>query len=366
MKIELENNKVFFENKGFKKEIHPFWLRERVSGDNFVDKATKQRLFDPTELKENIQINSMSLSNDFLEITFDDGVHTKLSIQNILKEFSNINDVKHIKKIKWDSSLKNFNDFEFKEDFFEKEEMYKALISFYQYGFVIFKKVPTKNNFIVNFANSIGSIRRTNFGEFFNVKSKPNPNDLAYTSLPLAPHTDNPYRNPVPCIQILHCIENEVTGGLSTLVDGYTVTEKLKKDFPKYYKILTEIKVRFQFIDQSVVLENWAEMIQLDELGEFKQVRFSPRLDFVPLIDKEKLELYYSARKKISELYNSDDYRIEFKLLPGDLLMMDNYRLLHGRTTYDANEGNRFLQGCYIDYDSTEGKLKHLKRKFNF
>ena len=365
MKIELEHNKVFFENKGFKKEIHPFWLRERVDGDNFVDKATKQRLFDPTELKENIQINSMSLSNDFLEITFDDGVHAKLAIQNILKEFLNINDVKHIKKINWDSSFKNFNDFEFKEDFFEKEEMYKALISFYQYGFVIFKKVPIKDNFIVSFANSIGSIRRTNFGEFFNVKSKPNPNDLAYTSLPLAPHTDNPYRNPVPCIQILHCIENEVTGGLSTLVDGYTVTEQLKKNFPNYYDILTKIKVRFQFIDQNVVLENWAEMIQLDEFGEFKQVRFSPRLDFVPLMDKEKLELYYSARKKISELYNSDDYRIEFKLQPGDLLMMDNHRLLHGRTTYDANEGNRFLQGCYIDYDSTEGKLKHLKRKFN-
>jgi gamma-butyrobetaine dioxygenase len=82
-------------------------------------------------------------------------------------------------------------------------------------------------------------------------------------------------------------------------------------------------------------------------------------------MDKEKLELYYLARKKISELYNSDDYRIEFKLHSGDLLMMDNHRLLHGRTTYDTNEGNRFLQGCYIDYDSTEGKLKHLKRKFN-
>ena len=82
-------------------------------------------------------------------------------------------------------------------------------------------------------------------------------------------------------------------------------------------------------------------------------------------MNKEKLELYYSARKKISEFYNSDDYRIEFKLKSGDLLMMDNYRLLHGRTTYDSNEGNRFLQGCYIDYDSTEGKLKHLKRKLN-
>ena len=250
MKLELKNNKVFFENRGSKKEIHPFWLRERVIGDNFVDKKTQQRLFDPTTIQGDIKIDNLNLLDDYLEITFNDGAYTKLAIQNILKEFSNINEVKFINKIKWDSSLKNFNYFKFKENFFEKEEMYKALICFYQYGFVIFKKVPTENNFIVNFANSIGSIRRTNFGEFFNVKSKPNPNDLAYTSLPLAPHTDNPYRKPVPCIQMLHCIENEVKGGLSTLVDGYTVTEKLKKDFPNFYKILTEVKVRFQFIDQ--------------------------------------------------------------------------------------------------------------------
>ena len=365
MKIQLKDKKVFFETQGFEKEIHPFWLRERVIGDTFVDKRTQQRLFDPTKLKENIHIDKLNLSNNFLEITFNDGITTKLEIQKILKELSNKDDVKNINKIEWDSSLSNFNNFNFKDNFFDEKEMHNALMSFYQYGFIIFKKVPTKNNFIVNFANSIGSIRRTNFGEFFNVKSKPSPNDLAYTSLALAPHTDNPYRNPVPCIQILHCIENDVNGGLSTLVDGFTVTQKLKKDFPEYYKILTEIKVRFQFIDQSIVLEDWAEMIKLDEDGNFKQVRFSPRLDFVPLIEKEKLELFYSARKEISRLYNSDKYRIEFKLLPGDLLMMDNYRLLHGRTSYDPNEGKRFLQGCYIDYDSTEGKLKHLKRKFN-
>ncbi len=365
MKIELKDNKVFFENHGSKKEIHPFWLRERVNGDAYVDKGTQQRLFDPTNLQENIEIDNIDLSKDFLEVKFKDGTFTKLAITNILKEFSNVNDVKYINKVKWDASFKNFSNFKFSENLFDNEEMYQALQSFYKFGFVIFKNVPTENNYIVNFANSIGSIRRTNFGEFFNVKSKPNPNDLAYTSLPLAPHTDNPYRNPVPCIQMLHCIENEVNGGHSTLVDGFTVTEKLKKDFPDYYKILTEVKVRFQFIDDSVVLEDWAEMIQLDEYGEFKQVRFSPRLDFVPLMDKEKLDLYYAARKKISELYNSDKFRIEFKLLPGDLLMMDNHRLLHGRTVYDANEGKRFLQGCYIDYDSTEGKLKHLKRKFN-
>ena len=231
--------------------------------------------------------------------------------------------------------------------------------------FVIIKNIPVENNFIVKFANSIGSVRRTNFGEYFDVKSKPDPNDLAYTSLELSPHTDNPYRNPVPCIQLLHCIESQVTGGLSTLVDGFTVTEELKKENPDFYKILSEVKVRFKFIDKDVVLEDWSELIKLDDNNNFKQVRFSPRLDYVPILDKEKLDLYYKARKKLSEMYNSEKYRIEFKLAPKDLMMMDNYRLLHGRTSYETKEGNRFLQGCYIDYDSTEGKLRHLKRKFN-
>ena len=365
MKIELTDNKVFFEKQGAKKEIHPFWLRERVNSENFLDQKTQQRLFDPTMLKNSSEISKVNISDKFLEISFKDGAYAKLVIENILKEFEKDNELYFINKISWKSDFQNNNIYKFNKNFFEEKIMYESLLDFYKYGFVIFENVPTQDNFIVNFANSIGSIRRTNFGEFFNVKSKPNPNDLAYTSLPLAPHTDNPYRKPVPCIQLLHCIENEVGGGLSTLVDGLAVTEELKKEHPTFFQILTEIKVRFKFVDDNVVLEDWAEMIQLDENKRLKQVRFSPRLDFVPLMDKEKLELYYAARNKISEMYNSEKFRIEFKLKPGDLLMMDNYRLLHGRTEYNANEGNRFLQGCYIDYDSTEGKLKHLKRKFN-
>ena len=365
MKIELTDNKVFFEKQGAKKEIHPFWLRERVNSENFLDQKTQQRLFDPTMLKNSSEISKVNISDKFLEVSFKDGAYAKLVIENILKEFEKDNELYFIDKISWKSDFQNNNIYKFNKNFFEEKIMYESLLDFYKYGFVIFENVPTQDNFIVNFANSIGSIRRTNFGEFFNVKSKPNPNDLAYTSLPLAPHTDNPYRKPVPCIQLLHCIENEVGGGLSTLVDSLAVTEELKKEHPSFFQILTEIKVRFQFVDDNVVLEDWAEMIQLDENKRLKQVRFSPRLDFVPLMDKEKLELYYAARNKISEMYNSEKFRIEFKLKPGDLLMMDNYRLLHGRTEYNANEGNRFLQGCYIDYDSTEGKLKHLKRKFN-
>ena len=366
MKIELNENKVFFNNGSQKKEIHPFWLRERVDGEEFLDKGTQQRLFDPTSLNSDISINNASIDNNFLEINFNDGVNSKLNIEKLALDFFNEDTViKSIVKSKWNSSLNNIKNFSYKENFFESKEMYDLLISFYKFGFVVISEVPTHDNFIVKFANSIGSVRRTNFGEYFDVKSKPDPNDLAYTSLHLAPHTDNPYRNPVPCIQLLHCIENEVSGGFSTLVDGYTVTEDLKNENPDFYKILTEVKVKFKFIDKEVVLEDWSELIKLNYDKTFKQVRFSPRLDYVPMLDKEKLDLYYKARKKLSEMYNSDKYRVEFKLAPKDLLMMDNHRLLHGRTAYETKEGKRFLQGCYIDYDSTEGKLRHLKRKFN-
>ena len=319
MKIELSNNKVFYKNGTSSEEIHPFWLRERANGEKHLDKGTQQRLFDPTSLDVEVQIKEAQIKDQILEINFNDGVNSKLDINLIAQEFSKKDIAVHsIEKIKWDSSLKSIKNFEFKDDLFESEEMYNILVSFYKYGFVA-----------------------------------------------LAPHTDNPYRNPVPCIQILHCITNEVKGGFSTLVEGFTVTEALKKDNPEFYDILTKVKVRFKFIDKDVVLEDWSELIKLDEDNQFKQVRFSPRLDYVPILEKKDLDLYYKARKKISDLYNSEKYRIEFKLQPGDLLMMDNHRLLHGRTEFDVNEGNRFLQGCYIEFDSTEGKLRHLKRKYN-
>jgi hypothetical protein len=44
MKIELDNNKVFFRDKNLNEEIHPFWLRERVENVELLDQKTQQRL----------------------------------------------------------------------------------------------------------------------------------------------------------------------------------------------------------------------------------------------------------------------------------------------------------------------------------
>ena len=61
MKIELVENKVYFNNGSEKKEIHPFWLRERVNGEEYLDKGTQQRLFDPTFLNNDVSINKVNL-----------------------------------------------------------------------------------------------------------------------------------------------------------------------------------------------------------------------------------------------------------------------------------------------------------------
>ena len=215
MKIDVNNNIVILNNNNQKTEIHPLWLRERVNEKEYLDNKTKQRLFDPSIL-EKIEIKSAIIEDNTLKLIFNDGVSSIFQIDQLKSEFLDSDNLLNtVKPCLWDSSFKDTPKYSYKKNFVESEEMFNLLKSFYKYGFVIIKNLPTENNYIINFANSIGNVRPTNFGEFFNVKSVPNPIDLAYTSLALSPHTDNPYRKPVPCIQMLHCIENEVTGGLS-------------------------------------------------------------------------------------------------------------------------------------------------------
>ena len=86
MKIELNENKVYFNSGSIKKEIHPFWLRERVDGEEFLDKGTQQRLFDPTNLSNEISIDTAIINEKFLEINFNDGVKSKLDIDKLALE----------------------------------------------------------------------------------------------------------------------------------------------------------------------------------------------------------------------------------------------------------------------------------------
>jgi gamma-butyrobetaine dioxygenase len=195
------------------------------------------------------------------------------------------------------------------------------------------------------------------------VRSVPDPNDLAYTSIFLDPHTDNPYRSPVPGVQLLHCLVNETSGGLSTLVDGFAAAEALHAQDPDAFGILARTPVRFRFRDADTELVRSASPIELDAALRVEAVNFSPRLDYVPLLRPQELAAYFRARQAFDHLLRSPQFEIRFLLESGDLMMMDNRRLLHGRTAFDPREGLRHLQGCYIDLDGPRSMYRVLTRR---
>ncbi len=349
--VTLEEGKL----KGIK--LHSLWLRERLIGEDFVDQNNLQRLYEPSLIDQSLSIMDVIVKDKFLNITFSDGVNGNINIDEIYDEINFIDCIPH-KKI-WEKTDK-LQIFDNKKIHQDKNNLIEMLHSFYEYGYVIIENTKAEESEVINFAEKIGPVRTTNWGKLFNVVSKPNPNDLAYTALELKSHSDNPYRKPVPGIQLLHCIANESTGGDSSLVDGFSVAEFLKENYEDFYEILTQTNVNFKFTDVDVILENKSKLIELDSDGNFKQISFSGRLDYVPLLNDKNLELFYKARKCMYELCNSDQFKIKFRLSKGMIAMFDNLRTLHGRTKFDPNTGFRHLQGCYIDHDATEGKLRRL------
>jgi gamma-butyrobetaine dioxygenase len=57
---------------------------------------------------------------------------------------------------------------------------------------------------VLTVAETFGFVRETNYGRLFDVRVVPDPSNLAFTSREILPHTDNPYRDPVPTLQLLH------------------------------------------------------------------------------------------------------------------------------------------------------------------
>jgi gamma-butyrobetaine dioxygenase len=345
-------------------DIHPIWLRERCQDAQSMDLLTGQRLHDPSDLDLDLSYAAVAeVAPGRLRVRFSDGHEADFAAGEILAEAAlppGEHDVPAVES--WNGTLRNLPRAPWRTDPSEAD-LAAWLEPFLRYGFIIFSGVPAVHHEVLKAALVFGFTRETNFGTVFDVRSTPNATDLAYTPVKLDPHTDNPYRTPVPGVQLLHCLANETTGGLSTLVDGYTVGEALRQRDPEAFRVLTRTPVRFRYRDSATELTASAPPIELDVSGQVKTIHFSPRLDFVPLLPPDELAGYYRARRVFDHLLRTSEFEIRFLLNAGDLVMFDNCRLLHGRTGFDPREGLRHLQGCYIDIDGPRSLYRVLRRK---
>jgi len=344
--------------------IHPIWLRERCQDPQSIDLHTGQRLHDPSDLDLDLKLLAVSESTPGrLHVRFSDGHEAQFDAGEILAEAALAPGEFEVPPLTlWNGALTNLPRARWRPDPADAE-LAAWLGEFLSYGFIVFSGVPAEAGHVLEVAARFGFTRATNFGALFDVRSVPDAIDLAYTPVKLDPHTDNPYRSPVPGVQLLHCLANETTGGLSTLVDGFSVAEALRAKDPEAFGILTATPVRFRYRDRDTELVSSAPPIELDVGGRVRAIHFSPRLDYVPLLPPEELAAYYRARRVFDHLLREPEFEIRFLLDRGDLVMFDNVRLLHGRTGFNPAEGLRHLQGCYIDIDGPRSLYRVLRRR---
>ena len=340
--------------------LHPLWLRERAEGPKDFDPVAHQRLYEHADFSVDLQVTEVIQSGPQISLEFSDGHRAEIRIGSLLRELGWQDTAENPPLPQsWDASLSSLPEVDW-NTLDDPDAMRGMLTGYFTHGFCVLQNTPTDRDSLKQLARRFGYLRETNFGELFNVETKPDPTDLAYTDVELASHTDNPYRKPVPGIQFLHCLCNEVSGGLSTLVDGMRIVEQLEREAPEQARVLEAVQVRFRYQGPSAILESYAPLIERDRDGIIRHIRLSSRLDYVPALDNDTLDLFYAGRKRLHELSRSPDYKISFPFRPGTLLMMDNYRLLHGRTAFDGKQGYRHLQGCYIDHDGPDSLYRML------
>ncbi|MDT0502594.1 MULTISPECIES: TauD/TfdA family dioxygenase [unclassified Halomonas] len=351
---------VVIEDGGQSHELSPLWLRERTQAPDQLEAMTQQRLFDSHAIDADLTlVRAVRVGEQQVDLTFNDGHRETYDLSTLADELGETDLFPAAEP--WDASLAPQQmRFDWSRVLNDPAYFQASLDAYLRRGYIVLYGVPTDPERILQVGSHFGYVKETNFGRYFEVYSRPSGNDLAYRSVALGPHTDNPYRDPVPGIQLLHCLVNETTGGLSTLADSLKVLEQLRQEMPDGYELLKQIPVRFRFVDAGTRLVTQRTMIQTDDDGHPTGVHYSPRLDALPLLSDAQTRLFHRARQRLGELLADPAYEVRFALGAGELMLFDNSRVLHGRTSYDSNEGHRHLQGCYLDADGPRERFASL------
>ena len=101
-------------------------------------------------------------------------------------------------------------------------------------------------------------------------------------------------------------------------------------------------------------------MLDYDTQGQFRAIYYDDR-SLAPLPFKgPRLSKNYPAYRQLAQLLREPARLVTYGWKPGDLVLFDNTRILHGHTAVSI--GSRHLQGCYLDADGLYSALAVLSR----
>lgn len=184
--------------------------------------------------------------------------------------------------------------------------------------------------------------------------------DTAYTSEFLEPHTDNTYFTEPAGIQALHMLSHtDGSGGESSLTDGFNAATQLYAQDREAYLTLSEIGVYAHASGNEGISIQPSQAFPVlnhdPEAGHLTQVRWNNADRAGIAADFAGVEEWYAAAEKFDRLLSDARNQYWFQLQPGQTLLFDNWRVLHGRNEFT---GKRRMCGGYINRDDFMSKYR--------
>jgi len=347
--------------------FHFIWLRDNCPCPACLHPQTRERTFDVMSIAADQPVpSSVDVHEDQLVICWEDG-HVSTFQSDWLRPncYSKLaREARREKPVLWTSKVKcALPEIDYETVMKNDTGLLAWLDLLIEYGFALIRNTPTVQGEVTRVANRIAYLRETNFGRDFDVISKPNPNNVAYTALKLESHSDLPNWELPPGTQFLHCLEFDAEGGESTLVDGFGAARQLENEDPAAFETLAKLHIPFRFHDQDWDVQWSAPTIAQDPLGDIQEIRFHAALTAPLDLDFEDVLPFYRAYRIFTDIVRRPENILALKLRPGDLLVFNNRRALHGRAAFNPETGPRHLQGCYVDNDSILSKRRILRGK---
>ncbi|KAK4687229.1 trimethyllysine dioxygenase, partial [Tremellales sp. Uapishka_1] len=231
------------------------------------------------------------------------------------------------------------------------------------YGFCLVEGVPANPDDTERLIRRIGIIRETHYGGFWDFTSNFSHGDLAYSSEPLPAHTDTTYFTDPAGLQIFHCLLAATEGGgESLLVDGFAAAERLKQLDEQAYEALSTIKINAHASGTKGSLLRplvASPVLVHDDRGKLVQIRWNNE-DRCVLAGLERREIkeWYRAARLFEAIVATSEQEHWFQLEPGTMVVIDNWRVMHGRSGF---KGERRMCGAYVGADDWRSRLESLR-----
>lgn len=367
-----DSNKVFtvIQNHNSFNNYYFEWLRDHCSCKYCYSSKTNQRLLNLNQFDSNISIKSINKNHEGFIFEWSDNHLSFYNYEWLIEHHPSnpdIYDFVEKEMVVWNKDISNSLDnltHNYLDIIKDENAFFQVVRSMLKYGMALIKNTPTTEQETGNIGRLFGPLKSTLFSDKLTwsfTGGKEDHQDLAYGNTSLDSHNDNSYFNCPSGIQAFHCLQKAKEGGQTVLVDGFNCVQQLKMSNPSFFNILTKLSIPAQYKENHYSLICREPIIKTDDRNRLIQIRFNNEdRSILTGLNHQQIVQFYQSYRALTKILQNSENELILTLEPGTTLLLNNWRVLHGRKQFT---GVRTITGFYVDYDYLFSKINLLYSK---